>query len=276
MSTLRELLTDAQGLLRQKGISDADIDARYLLEYVFGISRASYFMQADCQADKEAVTEYKRLIAKRAMHIPLQHITGIQEFMGLKFEVSEDVLIPRQDTELLVEEVLKVCDQKSVLDMCSGSGCIIISLAKLCEVKKAVAVDISDKALTVAKRNAERHGVNVEFINSDLFNNINESFDIIVSNPPYIPTSDIELLMPEVKGHEPRLALDGMEDGLEFYRRLAAASGKYLNKPGSIYLEIGYDQAEAVKQLLATAGFCDLVVIKDLSGHDRVVSARWL
>jgi release factor glutamine methyltransferase len=276
MSTFRELLSNAQKLLRQKGICDADIDAWYLLEYVFGINRARYFIQADWQAPDEAAVEYMRLIEKRAMHVPLQHITGIQEFMGLEFEVNEDVLIPRQDTELLVEEVLKVCTQKSVLDMCSGSGCIIISLAKLGGLKKAVGADISDKALRIAKRNADKHGVNVEFLYSNLFDNINESFDIIVSNPPYIPTADIELLMPEVKTHEPMLALDGMEDGLEFYRRLAAVSGRYLNKPGSIYVEIGYDQAEAVKQLFAAAGFCDLVVIKDLSGHDRVVSANWL
>lgn len=276
MSTYRELLGQAQALLRQSGINDADIDAWYLLEYVFGIKRAQYYLLSNEQAPEEAAREYLKLAKKRAMHIPLQYITGTQEFMGLVFEVNEDVLIPRQDTELLVEEVLKVSDGKEVLDMCCGSGCIIISLAKLGRLKKAAAADISEKALAVAKKNAARHQVNVEFINSDLFGSVKGSYDIIVSNPPYIPTSDIEKLMPEVKEYEPRLALDGMVDGLEFYRRIVDDSRKHLNRDGYIFFEIGYNQAEAVSQILSDAGFCDITVRKDLSRHDRIVSARRL
>ena len=276
MSTYRELLGQAQALLRQSGINDADIDAWYLLEYIFGIKRAQYYLLLNEQAPEENAREFLKLAKKRAMHIPLQYITGTQEFMGLVFEVNEDVLIPRQDTELLVEEVLKVSDGKEVLDMCCGSGCIIISLAKLGRLKKAAAADISEKALAVAKKNAARHQVDVEFINSDLFGSVKGSYDIIVSNPPYIPTSDIEKLMPEVKEYEPRLALDGMVDGLEFYRRIVDDSRKHLNRDGYIFFEIGYNQAEAVSQILSDAGFCDITVRKDLSGHDRIVSARRL
>lgn len=276
MSTYRELLRTARDLLQQNGINDADIDAWYLLEYVFGIKRTDYYLHGDEQTPEDDNIQYMRLVHKRAAHIPLQHITGTQEFMGLEFEVNRDVLIPRQDTELLVEEVLKVSDGKDVLDMCCGSGCIIISLAKHGRPKKAAGADISDNALSVAKKNSDKHDTDIEFIKSDLFGGIDEYYDIIVSNPPYIPTGDIEMLMPEVKDHEPRLALDGMKDGLEFYRRIAAASGRYLKKPGYIFLEIGYNQGEAVKNILSGEGFCDVIVKKDLSGHDRVVSARWL
>jgi release factor glutamine methyltransferase len=276
MSTYRELLGAARSLLRQNGIIDADIDSWYLLEYVFGFKRSDYYLHGDELAPEAGNIKYMELVQKRAMHIPLQHITGTQEFMGLEFEVNEDVLIPRQDTELLVEEVLKVSDGKNVLDMCCGSGCIIISLAKLGKPKKATGADISEKALAVAKKNAVKNETDIDFIKSDLFNGVEESYDIIVSNPPYIPTSDIEMLMPEVKDHEPRLALDGMKDGLEFYRKIAAASGRHLAIPGYIFMEIGYNQGEAVKHILSGEGFCDVVVKKDLSGHDRVVSARWL
>lgn len=276
MSTYRELLKNAQGLLRQNGIIDADIDAWYLLEYVFDIKRAQYFLHADEQAPEADGIKFLELAKKRAMHIPLQHITGKQEFMGLEFEVNENVLIPRQDTELLVEEALKVCSGKDVLDMCCGSGCIIISLAVLAKLKKAVGADISREALLIAKKNAVKHKAEVEFIKSDLFDGIEGSFDIIVSNPPYIPTADIDMLMPEVRKFEPRLALDGMKDGLEFYRRITAALPGHLAKPGLIFFEIGYNQAEAVGQILSDAGFCDIIVKKDLSGYDRVISARWL
>jgi len=276
MSTYRELLADASDLLKRSGIEDAGIDAWYLLEYVFGMRRAEYYLRADETAPADDSMRFMELVKKRAMRIPLQHITGVQEFAGLEFEVNEDVLIPRQETELLVEEVLRVCDGKDVLDMCCGSGCIIISLAKLGKPARATGADISDKALVLARKNALKHRVNVDFVKSDLFAEICGSFDIIISNPPYIPTSEIESLMPEVRDHEPRLALDGYMDGLEFYRRIADASRKHLKKGGQIFFEIGYNQAEAVGQILSNAGFCDLVVKKDLSGLDRIVSARWL
>jgi len=276
MSTYKKLLEFARDQLKESGISDADIDAWLLLAHAFGISRAWYYLHSDDEVSEADALRLLKLVKKRAMRIPLQHITGIQEFAGLEFEVNGDVLIPRQETELLVEEVLGVCDGKDVLDMCCGSGCIIISIARLGRPGRTVAADISEKALALAKKNAAKHQVNVEFVQSDLFAAIDGSFDIIVSNPPYIPSSEIESLMPEVRDHEPRLALDGTKDGLEFYRRIAAASGQHLKKGGRIYLEIGYNQAEAVTKLLSGAGFCDLNVKKDLSGHDRIVSARWL
>lgn len=276
MSTYKKLLGIAREKLKESGISDADIDAWLLMEYAFGISRAWYYLHSDDEVSKAATLRFLELVKKRAMRVPLQHITGVQEFAGLEFEVNGDVLIPRQETELLVEEVLRICDGKDILDMCCGSGCIIISIARLGRPGRAVAADISEKALALAKKNAVKHQVNVEFVQSDLFAAIDGSFDIIVSNPPYIPSSEIEDLMPEVREHEPRLALDGMKDGLEFYRRIAAASGRHLKKGGRIFLEIGYNQAEAVTQILSGAGFCDLKVKKDLSGHDRIVSARWL
>jgi len=276
MSSYRQLLDEAKKLLEDNGVPDAAIDAWYLLEYVFGIRREQYFLHPDEEAPEADVARFMELINKRAMRIPLQHLTGEQEFAGLSFEVNGDVLIPRQDTELLLEEVLKICDGKDILDMCCGSGCIIISLARLGKPRRAVGADISDKALAIAKKNAARHQVAVEFIKSDLFAAVDGSFDIIVSNPPYIPSAEIETLMPEVREHEPRLALDGMEDGLEFYRRIAKDSGKYLKKGGQLFLETGHNQAEAVSRILSDAGFSDLHVKKDLAGHDRLVFARWL
>lgn len=274
MSTYKELLMTSREILRGQDIADADIDAWYLLSFVFGINRTEYVLRQD-----EAVSEadYNRtleLIKKRAEHIPLQYITRSQEFMGLEFEVTEEVLIPRQDTELLVEEVLKFCSNKSVLDLCTGSGCIIISLAKLSNPVKSTAVDISEGAIALASRNAHRHGVQVEFLQGDLYEPVEDRYDIIVSNPPYIPTKDIKELMPEVREHEPIIALDGREDGLDFYRRIIANAKEHLREKGMIFFEIGYNQGEAVKQLFLDAGFKDVLIKKDLSGLNRVVSAR--
>lgn len=276
MSSYKKLLEAAKKQLRESRITDADTDAWLLMEYVFGISRARYYMCSDNEVSEDNALRFSELVKLRAMHFPLQYITGVQEFAGLEFEVNKDVLIPRQETELLVEEVLKVCDGKECLDMCCGSGCIIISIARLGRPGRLVAADISERALILAKRNAIKHKVDIEFIQSDLFSAVDGSFDIIVSNPPYIPSDEIKNLMPEVREHEPRLALDGMKDGLEFYRRIAASSGRHLKKGGHVFFEIGYNQAEAVGKILTAAGFCDLHVKKDLSGNDRIVSARWL
>jgi release factor glutamine methyltransferase len=194
--------------------------------------------------------------------------------MGLEFEVNRDVLIPRQDTEILVEEVLKYCEDKSVLDMCTGSGCIIVSLAKLGRLVHAVGVDLSERALAVAARNADKHMVKVTLLQSNLFDHVKGSFDIIVSNPPYIPSGDIEDLMPEVRDFEPRMALDGSDDGIIFYRCISHAAKEHLNPGGLIFFEIGYNQGEAVKLILTEEGFTDVVIKKDLSGLDRIVTAR--
>jgi len=273
MSTYQELLKHARVQLKHQNIPDADLDAWYLMSFVFQINRTYLLLNGDLQAPEEGKEEYLRLVAKRAAHIPLQHLTGVQEFMGLEFEVNQDVLIPRQDTELLVEAVLKECAGKAVLDMCTGSGCIIVSLAKHSNLKKAVGVDVSVKALNVAERNALRNGVEIEYLQSNLFERVEGYYDIIVSNPPYIPTKDIDSLMPEVKEHEPVLALDGSEDGLEFYRSIASSSAEHLKTGGLLFLEIGHDQGEAVWDILFKKGFSEIIVKKDLSGHDRVVSA---
>jgi release factor glutamine methyltransferase len=273
MSTYNELLQTAKEILKQHEIMDADIDAWYLLAHVFGINRTQYLLNGSQTAPGELCAEYQRLVQERAKHIPLQHLTGTQEFMGLEFAVNADVLIPRQDTEILVEEVLKVCDGKSVLDMCTGSGCIIVSLAKLGRTKKATGVDISRLALKVAIENAYNNKVEIEYLQSNLFDQVAGSYDIIVSNPPYIPTEEISSLMLEVKDHEPVLALDGSSDGLAFYRRIAVDARRYLKQNGYIFFEIGYNQGEAVTELLVKEGYAEIVVKKDLGGHDRVVSA---
>lgn len=274
MSTYNELLQSARAMLKEQQIADAELDAWYLLSNVFKISRTDLLLQGDntvSEADRE---HFLKLVKVRAKHVPLQHITGTQEFMGLEFEVTPDVLIPRQDTEILVEEVLKRCDGKSVLDMCTGSGCIIVSTARLGRPSRTVGVDISESALKVASQNAQKHQVKIELLKSDLFDQVVGCFDIIVSNPPYIPTNIINELMPEVKDHEPVIALDGYEDGLYFYRRIAAAIDKHLSSQGIVLFEIGYDQGEAVKAILLKVGLHDVKIIKDLSGLDRVVSAR--
>ncbi len=274
MSTYKELLDGARKKLKEHEIADGEVDAWYLLSHVFQIRRTDYYLNQLSNADEIKSERYRHLVELRANHIPLQHITGVQEFMGLEFEVSPDVLIPRQDTEVLVEEVLKNCEGKTVLDMCTGSGCIIISINKLGHPARAVGVDVSEKALEIAAKNGTKHSVEIEFIHSDLFEQVEGVYDIIVSNPPYIPTETIDELMVEVKEHEPFIALDGSQDGLYFYRRITAALNKHLRSGGFVYYEIGHDQGEAVKQILSQEGFIDICIKKDLSGLDRVVSAK--
>lgn len=322
-----DILNYGKQILKSAGIAEADLDAWYLFEQIFGISRAQYFMCArdpiagravqdkhvpekdadrpehgDGQNDnadslRQKLDAYRTALKKRASHIPLQQILGEQEFMGLSFFVNEHVLIPRQDTETLVELILK--EQKnrdiSILDMCTGSGCIAISLKKLGGYAHVEGADISEEALKVAKKNAgeilgtcrnsaasEASGTGVSdetvnFRHSDMFHAFQDSeqFDVIVSNPPYIPTDVIEGLEPEVRDHEPRGALDGTADGLYFYRILAKECAKHLTPGGHVYFEIGYDQGAAVKTLLDDHGFQDTKVIQDLAGKDRIVSGTW-
>ena len=350
-----DVLNYGKKILKNAGIVEADLDAWYLFEQSFGISRAQYFLCArenivGSTAQKIAVQEqhgdllesgnalecaelwlkeklsaYEHALKKRAARIPLQQIIGQQEFMGLSFFVNEHVLIPRQDTETLVELVLQEQKDKdiSILDMCTGSGCIAVSLKKLGGYAHVEGADISEEALKVAKRNSEEilenNDVNndavnsrteqiqnctnltnnqnkqdnseermvseasklsqagVTFRHSDMFSNFpeTEQFDVIVSNPPYIPSAVIEELEPEVRDHEPRGALDGTADGLYFYRILAEECAKHLTPGGHVYFEIGYDQGAAVKELLDIHGFKDTRVIQDLAGKDRVVCGAW-
>ena len=350
-----DVLNYGKKILKNAGIVEADLDAWYLFEQSFGISRAQYFLCAreniaGSTAQKIAVQEqhgdllesgnalecaelwlkeklsaYENALKKRAARIPLQQIIGRQEFMGLTFFVNEHVLIPRQDTETLVELVLQEQKDKdiSILDMCTGSGCIAVSLKKLGGYAHVEGADISEEALKVAKRNSEEilenNDVNndavnsrteqiqnctnltnnqnkqdnseermvsevrrvsqtgVTFRHSDMFSSFRETeqFNVIVSNPPYIPSAVIEELEPEVRDHEPRGALDGTADGLYFYRILAEECAKHLTPGGHVYFEIGYDQGMAVKELLDNHGFKDTRVIQDLAGKDRVVCGAW-
>ena len=350
-----DVLNYGKKILKNAGIVEADLDAWYLFGQSFGISRAQYFLCAreniaGSTAQKIAVQEqhgdllesgnalecaelwlkeklsaYENALKKRAARIPLQQIIGQQEFMGLSFFVNEHVLIPRQDTETLVELVLQEQKDKdiSILDMCTGSGCIAVSLKKLGGYAHVEGADISEESLKVAKRNSEEilenNDVNNDAVNSrteqiqnctNLTNNQNkqdnsedrmvsevrtmpqtgvtfrrsdmfsafpetERFNVIVSNPPYIPSAVIEELEPEVRDHEPRGALDGTADGLYFYRILAEECAKHLTPGGHVYFEIGYDQGMAVKELLDNHGFKDTRVIQDLTGKDRVVCGTW-
>lgn len=317
--TWRKLLDAGGTMLMNAGVPDASTDAWYLMEAAFGIDRVHYYLDQDRPVRAERLEKgyraYLDMLEKRAERIPLQQILGTQNFMGLNFYVDENVLIPRQDTETLVEKVLRDYPEKelSLLDMCTGSGCIAISLALLGGYKDVTAVDISEPALKVAKKNARQHFLiqkgttrsksfqvsenpwcirletwladgsgnaekhTLSLIKSNLFHEIGLEvmYDVIVSNPPYIPSAVIDELEPEVRDHEPRLALDGSEDGLHFYRVLALECSRHLKKGGSVYFEIGYDQADAVSRILTIAGYKKIEVIKDEPGLDRVVKARW-
>jgi len=273
MITYQELLKSGENELVSSNISDAELDAWYLLEYITGMSRAKFFLDRDMEVSDEIKDRYLSLIHMRKEHIPLQHITGTQEFMGFDFFVNENVLVPRQDTECLVENVLPFAHGKKILDMCTGSGCIIISLKKLNETAECTGADISKKALEVAQKNAASNEAEVYFIESDMFEKINGKYDIIVSNPPYIRPDVIKTLEPEVREHDPMLALDGGEDGLMFYRILAKEGKKHLAGPGMMFMEIGYDQGRAVKEIFENEGFKEVVVKKDLCENDRVVMA---
>lgn len=274
MFTYEELLKNGENELLSSEISDAKLDAWYLFEYLTGMSRASFFIKRYDEASAEETDGYIELIKKRKEHIPLQHITGSQEFMGLDFYVNENVLIPRQDTECLVENVLPYAKGKKILDMCTGSGCIIISIKRFEETAECTGVDISEKALEVAKKNAVSNKASVSFIKSDMFEEIKEKYDIIVSNPPYIKPDVIKSLEPEVREHDPLLALDGGGDGLRFYRILAKEGKKYLAASGKMFMEIGHDQGREVKEIFENEGFKEIVVKKDLCNNDRVVIAK--
>lgn len=274
--TLQTLYREGQIRLKDSGIEEYQLDAWYLLEYVTGISKASYYGDPNRELSAAQAEEYRKCIEKRSERIPLQHITGVQEFMGHEFFVNEHVLIPRQDTEILVEHALdKVEDGKKVLDMCTGSGCILLSILKRYQVR-GTGADISSEALQVAERNRKHLALpQVEWLQSDLFEKIEEKYDVIVSNPPYIQTKVIEGLQEEVRLHDPYIALDGKEDGLYFYRRIIEDAKAYLEDGGWLLFEIGYDQAEPVTRLMEQAGYSEIHVKKDLSGLDRVAGARY-
>ena len=288
MQTFHELLTQGTQLLMNAGIEEARLDAWLLLEYTADISRAWYYAHPESEVNEEIVSEYLSLCQKRAEHIPLQHLTHQACFMGYDFYVDERVLVPRQDTEVLAEEALhqlRNMRNPRILDMCTGSGCLLLSL--LMELPDAIGtgVDISEAALAVAERN--RKNLELEkravLVQSDTFSgdyfqknsgNISLEYDMLISNPPYIPTEDIGKLMEEVRFHDPVLALDGREDGLYFYRRITEQAGKYLKPGGWLMYEIGCEQGTDVSAIMQGEGFTEVTVKKDLAGLDRVVIGK--
>ena len=288
MQTFHELLTQGTQLLMNVRIEEARLDAWLLLEYTADISRAWYYAHPEAEVNEEIVSEYLSLCQKRAEHIPLQHLTHQACFMGYDFYVDERVLVPRQDTEVLAEEALhqlRNIRNPRILDMCTGSGCLLLSL--LMELPDAIGtgVDISAAALAVAERN--RKNLELEkravLVQSDTFSgdyfqknsgNISLEYDMLISNPPYIPTEDIGKLMEEVRFHDPVLALDGREDGLYFYRRITEQAGKYLKPGGWLMYEIGCEQGADVSAIMQGEGFAEVAVKKDLAGLDRVVIGK--
>lgn len=317
--TYREAKMIIAQQLKEAGIENELAESSFLMESACRVNRNFYLLHQMDEITEEHRKAYFDLAVLRCRHIPLQYLTGEQEFMGIPFKVNEHVLIPRQDTEVLVEEalkILKVMDQDGnlcntcggqisdgrennftdgrqeksaenrqndaggqkndihVLDMCTGSGCIAISLKAYCPEIKMTASDVSMDALEVAKENAVRNHLDVEFTESNLFSHISGKYDMIVSNPPYIPSDVIPTLMPEVRDHEPMGALDGMSDGLFFYRKIIAECSDYLLPGGFLLFEIGYDQGEAVAELMKKHEFTDIEVISDLAGLDRVVKGR--
>lgn len=277
MKTYKDALEYGKQRLLECEIEDANLDAWLLLEYVSGISRSWYFVHEDEEISENDIEEYQILIEQRGKHIPLQQLTKEAYFYGMKFFVNENVLIPRQDTEVLVEQVLSLSKGKEnlkLLDMCTGSGCILLALLANLKQASGTGVDLSEKALEVAQRNGKELGIEVSWVQSDLFDKVSGSYDIIVSNPPYIETSVIEGLMDEVKLHEPRMALDGTEDGLFFYREITMQAGKYLKNNGILAFEIGYNQGKAVSEFMKENGYKEVQVLQDLAGLDRVVTGR--
>lgn len=290
--TIREVLINIREQLQNAGIEDFEYESWAFLDWKLHIDRAEFYMNPNGEVKEELLAELESVLKQREQRVPLQYLMGECEFMGYDFYVDERVLIPRQDTECLVElavedirniktqnrcESNNTADQKNeqkvkVLDLCTGSGCIGISVAKLCPDTEVTLGDISEGALSVAKKNAQNLDAGVTLIKGNLFENIEGRFDYILSNPPYIPSEVIEGLMPEVKEHEPRLALDGEADGLSFYREIINEAPDYLNPDGRIYFEIGAEQGEDLTHLMNERGFSEVKVHKDLAGLDRIVT----
>lgn len=276
----KEACDRAAKRLHEAGIEEAALDARLLLEEVCGTDRNTLLAHPDRMLSEEERTSFEKMVSAREKRIPLQQITGYCDFMGIRFYVNPDVLIPRQDTENLVEEAMRYLhDGMRILDVCTGSGCILLSLLRYSNGCKGIGIDLSDEALSVARKNAEALELSgqASFFQGDLFAALvsagrEEKFELLVSNPPYIRSDVIETLMPEVKDHEPRMALDGDADGLSFYRRICREALPYLCGGARIVFEIGYDQAADVMRIMEDAGYCGIETIKDYAGNDRIVT----
>lgn len=277
--TISEIIKRGVEVLERSGIENPLLDAQLILGKALKVSRVYILTNLNQKVSLEAKEQFVVDIQKRTQGMPVQYITGVQEFMSLEFKVNADVLIPRPDTEILVEEILKEVNSDKhyeILDIGTGSGCIPISLAKYINNALVHTVDISKAAIEVAKYNAEANGVldGVKFYKGDIFEPFTDQiFDIIVSNPPYIPTEVIDTLEKNVKDYEPKSALDGGNDGLKFYRKIIVDAAKYLKSGGMLFFEIGFNQAEDVIKLLKDSNYADIKLVKDLAGRDRVVKS---
>lgn len=297
---LKDIIRESINSLKAFEIEDSSIKVKLLIEYVLGISKEQIILNEEKELTESEILKINSLLDKIKSGVPIQYIINKQEFMGMEFYVNENVLIPQPDTEILVEEVIKYCNKLrhnqennetnhktsekecreknkpiKILDLCTGSGIIGVSLCKYLENVEMYASDISEKALEVAKKNAKKHNANINFICSDMFKNIEEKeFDIIVSNPPYIESNIINNLSKEVQ-NEPKLALNGGEDGLDFYRIISENTNKYLKENGIIFLEIGYDQKEKVEKIFSNYNYYrNIECVKDLSGNNRVIIVK--
>ena len=281
--TYRKLLREAALFLGEKGVPDPEADAWFLMEEAFQIGRDRYFACMNDPVPEEKAVKYREMLEIRGRRIPLQHILGYQEFMGYPFRVNRDVLIPRQDTETLVLEALRLLktlpedtedgETCRILDLCTGSGCIGISVKLLAQHAHVTGSDLYEGALRTAEENASALGADIKLVRSDLFEKIPDRFHMILSNPPYIKEEEISSLQPEVSLYDPRSALDGGPDGLFFYRRIIKEAPAHLYEGGWLLLEIGSDQADAVTALLRESGFREIFVRRDMAGNDRVAGA---
>ncbi len=289
--TVAEIYKTTKEELLGAGVPEPEENTRLLLEAFFGIKRIDILTEPEKLLDESRVPDFRAAVERRKKREPVQHILGRTCFMGLDFKITPDALIPRPDTEILVEEVLRnLSDGSRILDLCTGSGCILTSLLKFSNYCEGVGVDISEKALALARENAESilgrrdtpesdnegmagEGAAIEFLQGDLFEPVRKGdrFDIIVSNPPYIKSDVIGTLEPEVRDHEPRIALDGLNNGLYFYNKIIPEAASFLAPGGMLFFEIGYDQGEEVSGLMKNEGYVDVNIVKDYSGLDRVV-----
>lgn len=272
--TVKDIIIKTTAVLKDAGIESASLDCRLLLCKFLGVDKVYLITNSDREIDD--LSEFDALVKRRLNHEPMQYILNHAEFMGLDFYVDENVLIPRPDTEILVEKVISHFGETSFefLDIGTGSGCIPISILANCKNARGISADISEKAIDVAKKNAESNGVSerLNFINIDILNDFPEGkFDCIVSNPPYIESEVVETLMPDVREFEPHLALDGGADGLTFYRRIADKGYDALKAGGLLAFEIGYNQGESVSRIMNEKGYRNTEIIKDIAGNDRVV-----
>lgn len=281
-STIKYLVDYGMKFLKDSHIENPILESQLLLAKNLNVDKLYIMTNPDEKVHEDIIDRFINDVIKKCSGMPTQHITGTQEFMSLNFKVNNSVLIPRPDTETLVEMVIRsILPDKmyNILDIGTGSGCIAISIAKYVENVLVHAVDIKEGTLNLAKENAEGNGVRekISFYRGDIFepfSNSDVQFDIIVSNPPYIPTESIEHLDTNVKDFEPKIALDGGIDGLDFYRKIIESARKFLKPNGKIFLEIGFDQGKSVAEMLQNEKFTDIVITKDLSGLDRVVQAN--